>query len=305
MSRINTSRISRLLSEFESFWKRIRRNYPWIPAATWTGLIIGAIVFIHHSFFPEMKIPTYWVTSDHLAFLVVLLLFLLIVTFILRMQLRSERILREKEENFRYDYGGTLYNGLEPNIAFRTETFKGILTGLEEAMLRVPGDVLNSELIHRLLIDAGREAAMGKKPGQGFALEFPNIYDRELRHVRGRDWKHLDLVRRLQAWARYDSETGWGVITARGPLSSYEIEIQIHHHRGLYDPPGGHLFGYWLIGYCESVISVIVKDTASPEFDHFQCVRFNEQIEFPPEKVVFRFQMQTADVKNMAGTTKE
>jgi hypothetical protein len=78
----------------------------------------------------------------------------------------SEKKLRQLDISFRYDKRGTLYNGSEPNIAFRITTFKAMLDGLAHG--------LGKDTLRDVLIKVGEKAA------SDFASKVDTIYDKNV-----------------------------------------------------------------------------------------------------------------------------
>lgn len=270
------------VSRFKSTFRDIKRWYqatvqdvPWLraigPVFSIVGIFVLIIVQLPDAILNSDSIPFFWPVMT-VAFV---FLYLLLVTIYANTALSTERRLRSVEQAFSYDKRGTLWNGGEPNIAFRIKTFNGILEGLNSSMA-------DAELEPALRV-AGAEAA------DDFADSFDEIYDTDVRTKKGgAPWSELRLHQKLQEWAEYDSATGWGIISVE--VSGDTITLQLVHFNGLFASEGGRLFGYFVLGYCETVTSSIVRDHDSGRYKDCTSVESIEEPQFRDEGVTLRLE---------------
>jgi hypothetical protein len=197
-------------------------EWPWFRAAgLWAVIVAGIGVLLHALDFnlndPNVKVPLIVLTFVGYFF---------IVSVILHERLLTERKLREAESAFRYDKRGTLYNGTEPNIAFRIVTLDNVLSQL--------GNQIGFEQMTKTLQSAGEEAA------RDFANHFEEIYNKNIhQNRRWRPFNELDFKEKIFEWLEYDSQTGWGILTGRP--DNKKLVIKIMHLEKLYEGAGGQV----------------------------------------------------------------
>ena len=163
--------------------------------------------------------------------------------------------MRALEQNYKYDNRGTLYNGSEPNIAFRIQTFKSMLSGL--AMY------LDKTNVPEIL------AKIGKNASRDFADNLHNIYDEDVASRKAKsEWSDLKLADKLDQWADYDSSTGWGIV-ACDLKKDGSIKVVINHLKGLFEGEDSVYFGYFLAGYSETIISKLVDAHSGGKYDEY------------------------------------
>jgi hypothetical protein len=209
---------------------------------------------------------------------VILVTYFLLVAVLVHEQLEGERKLRQLEASFRYDKRGTLYNGTQPNIAFRIKTFNEILSNL--------GTQVGTAKAKSILQRTGELAA------QDFAERFPAIYDENVRRFRGGgSWDELDFTQKLEEWLEYDSHTGWGILTKK--VDAKTIKISIMHLEKLYQGEGGKLFASFLAGYCQTVLCHILEGHGG--FRDCTSARLSKAMDNPAtdkEKVEIEFELK-------------
>jgi len=246
-----------------AFWiKSYWDSSPWIESVVVLWFPITGALFLNSKLPAAITVDISAMDSQLklLSYLILLIIYFFLVAIFSEKNLRFERKLRSWGQSFRYDNRGTLYNGQEPNIAFRVETFKRILEGI--------GGVTESALLTDALIDTGRKA------GEDFAENLKSIYASELAQQKGNvAWDDLPLERKLNQWAEYDSSTGWGMLSCK-LMKDLKVKVSITHLQGLFKGPGGLMFGNILGGYCETVISRIVTEHGGKFTDCTQ-VKFN------------------------------
>ena len=192
-------------------------------------------------------------TAEMVLGTVVLVYFFLVAVFSAD-RLRFERKLRKLEQSFRYDKRGTLYNGNQPNIAFRIKTFKSILEGLSGA-------------VGQAQLEAGLRET-GAAASADFAEQLPSIYNQDVtKRGGGRRWDDLSFNEKVHSWADYDSSTGWGIVT--GDPKGSRVLVTITHLRNLFKGTGGTLFSQFLAGYCETVIAHIAAGHEAGRYQDF------------------------------------
>lgn len=243
--------VSAQLRHWKSWYDNVIKEIPWLraigPVFSIIGVFVILITSIPNSIFSTSDLPYFWPIFITFS----IFIYLLLTTVYANDRLRTERQLRQVEEGFNYDNRGTLWNGGEPNIAFRIETFKGILTGLNSTL--DTGDLSNA------MKKAGKDAA------SDFAKNFASIHESDIRSKKGGSpWDELRLSQKLHEWAEYDSSTGWGILAVS--INNNEIEVKIIHLNGLYQDEGGRLYGYFIAGYCETVVSQLVEGQSSGKF---------------------------------------
>lgn len=231
-------------------------DIPWFRAVTIIGTTIGGLIFLNTSLPEEISIdlsaldPT--INRGLLVFILVLYFFL--VSIFSGDRLRFEKKLRELEQNFKYDNRGTLYNGTEPNIAFRIETFKGMLDGLSNS--------IGTTEFAKLITETGRHA------GEDFSKSLKKIYDLDVASKKATSsWDELNLKEKFNQWAEYDSATGWGILACT--MKGEKVKVIINHLTGLFDDNGGLMFGHFVGGYSETIIKSIISGHVGGKFTDF------------------------------------
>lgn len=213
---------------------------PWIRAGGVIGFTFAGLVFLNQNLPDEIALNITDGTIKDFVLVSVVVLYFFLVAIFSGDRLRFEKKLRLMGQSFKYDKRGTLYNGGEPNIAFRIATFKGILQQLTTDL----GDAK----VYNSFISAGREAS------KDFSCCLENIYNTDISTLKR--WEDLPITEKLNHWADYDSATGWGIITCN--VSKANVNVVINHLQGLFDGPGGIIFCHFLAGYCETIVGHIV-----------------------------------------------
>ena len=245
-------KIHELFQELVPDWVKVNLiNSPWWQAASTVVVIVATYLLVIDAILPDVlrinladpTIAVYTVFS-----LAVIYLFSAAMLFYA--QVKTERRLKLLDRRFRYDNRGTLFNGTEPNISFRIQTFQGILRSLR-------GDI-SVENFHQSLEGSGRTAA------EDFSKKLPEIYDNDVFSFRGgRKWAELSFKEKLDQWAEYNSYTGWGIVTPQledHPAAGEPVQIIVifTHYHTLFSEQDDS-FCYFLTGYCETIISEIVR----------------------------------------------
>jgi|WetSurMetagenome_2_1015567.scaffolds.fasta_scaffold16317_3 hypothetical protein len=227
---------------YERFWD----DQPLVKAAFYLGLAVAGLKTLDKYSIPEVASRIHEADAQVILLSLLISMYFLLASVFYYEKLQSERKLRRQEESFRYDKRGTLFNGSEPNIAFRVATFKGILIGLAETF--------GGTNTKSALLEAGQQAATD------FAAKLPNIYDTDIQRLSGgKKWYESSFEEQLQCWADYDSATGWGIMINRWDKKNKTVGITILHQHKLVDDEGGALFAHFLAGYCRTVLASIVK----------------------------------------------
>lgn len=269
----NKSKLRKLKSQYDT----IVGEVPWLraifPVFSLIGVFIIIVANIPERIFSPGSFEFFW----PVVFAIFLFLYLLLAAVYANDRLRTERQLRQVESGFHYDSRGTLWNGDEPNIAFRITTFREILAGLNST--------LTTTDLHQPMIEAGRDGAID------FAENFPSIYETDIRSKKGgSSWENLNLNKKLHEWAEYDSSTGWGILATS--LDGNEIKINIIHFNELYDGEGGQIFGHFIAGYCETVVSKIIESHSSGRFAQCSTVAIAKGPIFSEETVTLTLVME-------------
>lgn len=248
----------------ESRLRKLKYHYdavvgdvPWLRAVGPVFSLLGIFVVVNanipDSALSPSDFPNFWPG----IFVFFSFLYLLLVAVYANDRLRTERQLRQVEEGFSYDSRGTLWNGGEPNIAFRIKTFKGVLAGLNGALKKAD--------LSKAMTAAGKEAA------EDFATSFGAIYESDIRSKKGGSpWSELPINQKLEKWAEYDSSTGWGILSASA--DGDEITVEVVHLNGLYEGEGGQIFGHFIAGYCKTVVSALIASHESGAFSNVDTV---------------------------------
>jgi len=229
---------------------------PWIRAAGILGTTAAGLVFLNTTLPSEIAVNLKALDSsvNQILFTSVLILYFFLVSVFSGDRLRFERKLRALEQSFKYDNRGTLYNGREPNIAFRIATFKGILEGICGA--------IGASKLAEALTNTGRLA------GNDFARSLKDIYDGDVASRKAKSsWGELSLNEKLSQWAEYDSATGWGILASS--VRGDSVKVVVNHLQDLFDGNGGLMFGYFLGGYSETIISFIVNNHTGGKFNDY------------------------------------
>lgn len=231
-------------------------DLPWVRAAGILGATIAGLIFLNSQLPPALTINLSELGIRRSLPTIIIILYFFLVSIFSGDRLRFEKRLRALEQSFRYDNRGTLFNGSEPNIAFRITTFKGIIGGLSRA--------LGSEKSLETMTATGRIAS------QDFGRKFPEIYNRSIAVKTARpSWEELTFSGKLNAWADYDSATGWGIVACE--VGTDFVNIVITHRHRLFENTDGLTFCYFLAGYCESIVSVIVDNHKSGRYAEHQA----------------------------------
>lgn len=268
-------------------------DIPWIRAAGFIALTsvglsaLGEALPHHLSTFAESVQETY---PGYILSGIVVLYFYLVSVFS-GDKLRLEKQLRRLEQNFRYDNRGTLYNGGQPNIAFRIATFRAMLEGISE---NIDKDAFSKSLLKT-----------GKMAGGDFANNLRVIYDRDVAETKSKlSWDELNFQQQLEQWAEYDSSTGWGILSCSQKKSQQEDEVivKIEHLRGLFDGDVGILFSFFLGGYSETIISHILasyKNKKHTKYSEYNCAELlDEPARVGESSIELRFRLGYREGKN-------
>lgn len=256
----------RFISRLGRWYEQMVGDLPWVKAVGIVVPLAVAVVYISR-YLPAGHAVDWTNANIYVIFCsVIFVIYFLLVAVFYQARLGTERELRKVEQGFRYDKRGTLYNGSQPNIAFRVATFKGILLGLtsfvEEAKLQ------------NALFKSGASAA------KDFAAKLPKIYDADIQTRRGGSrWENLSMDEKLSEWMDYDSATGWGILTAQRPTNAL-VNISVNHQRDLLEGAGGLLFAHFLAGYCQTVLASIVLDHS---IGHFRDINKAELKSLTPQ----------------------
>jgi hypothetical protein len=236
--------MDQFLNTINSLYRKYWRDIPWIKAGGLCAAIVAGVFILLNAVPPQY---TPYLHNQHFQFLFTVVLFVgyfFIVALLLHEQLQTERKLRMAEAAFSYNNRGTLFNGTEPNIAFRIVTFNNVLSEI--------GNHMGPDKMPQALKSAGEKAA------SDFAARLGDIYENNIQQPRGgRHWDDLSFNAAIVAWLDYDSSTGWGILTGR--IDNKTLRITVHHYQKLYDGTGGQYFGYFLAGYCQTVVTSILN----------------------------------------------
>jgi hypothetical protein len=244
------------LREVKNFFTETWAEAPWIRAAGIIGSTVAGLVFLNSALPEGIAIEFESLDSDvyQLILTSVLVLYFFLVSVFSGDRLRFEKRLRSLEQSFKYDNRGTLYNGKEPNIAFRIATFKGMLEGVS--------GVIGADKLSEVLTNTGRLASTD------FARSLKGIYNSDIATKKAKlDWSELSLSEKLDQWAEYDSSTGWGILACK--VQNDSVKVVINHLQGLFDGNGGLMFGYFLAGYSETIISHIIDTHEGGKFNEY------------------------------------
>lgn len=244
------------IREIKNFFIETWAEAPWIRAAGIIGSTLAGLVFLNSALpqgvaieFDTLETEVYQAMLTSL-----LVLYFFLVSVFSGDRLRFEKRLRSLEQSFRYDNRGTLYNGKEPNIAFRIATFKGMLESIS--------GVIGADELSRVLTNTGRLA------GTDFARSLKDIYNSDIASKKAKlDWDELSLSEKLDQWAEYDSSTGWGILACK--VHNDSVKVVINHLQGLFDGNGGLMFGYFLAGYSETIITYIIDTHKGGKFNEY------------------------------------
>ncbi|MBS0235539.1 MAG: hypothetical protein JSR99_18885 [Proteobacteria bacterium] len=240
-------------------------DWPWVRAATITAPVAGAAFYLNTNLPAQLQVDLSKANIYVLFVAAIFAIYLLLVAAFFNSKLIAERQLRAAEEGFRYDHRGTLFNGTQPNIAFRVVTFQGLLSGLAEAM--------DGQTARNALFDTGARASVD------FAKKLPQIYDENVRRLRGGNrWVELSFPEKLWKWTEYDSSTGWGILAAA--TDNQQVTVTVTHYSGLFKRPS--YFAWFLAGYCTTVIQTILtseKGNGYRGLRHARCVSIDDQSE--------------------------
>lgn len=237
-------------------------DWPWIPSAFTVGSLLTGLIIIQKQFFPDLQISVPSGYAERiLAITMVLLVYFFITSIFIFSRLRIERQFRGHEHSFRYDRKGTLFNEGEPNIAIRVTTFKLLLDAFRQKMVEAE--------YYDTLVDAGRTTPLE------FALNIGEIYNRDVSKKAGKKkWEDLSIQEKIDEWHEYDNYTGWGVMV--GTVHEASVTITVLHVGGLFDGKGGKLFSFFLAGYCETILSHMLKGHEIGKYADYESVKLVE-----------------------------
>jgi hypothetical protein len=201
--------------------------------------------------------------------------FLLGLTMVSAYVIQNMHLARQREQSFNYDKHGTLFNGDVPNVAFRVSTVK----------------MLFSEIAHSIEIDkrAGAFKAAGSAVGANFAKDLARIMDQEV--LSRTKWEALSFNLKLDQWALYDSATGWGLLFARWE-GRRKVIVRVSHFRQLFEGEGGEWFVFFLSGYCEAVLSMIVEQHHEGSLDDYVSAKVLDSRRMGEDMVEFNVELQ-------------
>lgn len=232
-----------IIQQFKFFYRTVWADNPWFMAAGFVAAPILGFLFVMEQLPKEIKYSPSPQQIPILA-LCVAVCYLLLTSALFANKVRYEREYRRKEGAFKYDKRGTLYNNSEPNMAFHVETFKKLLAGLAQR--------LGDKQTEAALTEVGFESC------EDFSYRFPQIYDNDrVRGLHTRLWRTLGFKEKLSEWAEYESASGWGIFSAEEVETG--IVVNLTHFKGLFDERGGLLFGYFLGGYCQRLLNMIIS----------------------------------------------
>ncbi len=220
-------------------------SVPWIKAATFLGLTILGVELLNHELPDAIKINTSDENFKRWFLPIIVSIYFLLVSLFSIEKLKFQTKLRSLEQNFKYNKEGTLFNGGQPNIAFRVTTLNALFNGLAEAFDK------------KELKDKLRE--IGGNASLSFANDLGKIYNNDVaKKKEGLIWNDLSLKERLDQWALYDSSTGWGLV--RCEVDDSSVTVKITHLDDLFKGGGGLMFGEFLCGYIHTILSKIIHD---------------------------------------------
>lgn len=240
---------------YDNVWSEI----PWVRSAGLVGALASTLAVLNAQLPEAVALDLGERETGRLVLIGCIVVYFLLAAVYSGDRLRFEKKLRSLEQSFRYDKRGTLFNGSEPNIAFRIITFLRILDG-------VASKVGASEL-RPILEDAGRNAS------GDFANQFGSIYDNNIAPQPGKQrWDKLTLQGKVFEWTEYDSATGWGVLTSK--IRDERIAVTVNHLNGLFQGEGGSQFAHFLAGYCETVLATIVAQHQKGRYSDYDGADF-------------------------------
>ena len=227
-------------------------EFPTIKAAVIVAAGCAGLLTLNEKLPSNLAIPVNE-TTKLIILPIIIVSWAILVAIFSSDRLRFEKKLRLLEQNYRYDRRGTLYNGSQPNIAFRIETFKNILACIQNGI---------QEDISNILANAG------KKAGKDFANNLERIYNEDVARKRAKKpWSQLTLAEKLEQWADYDSATGWGILSVK--LTDKTVDVFVTHYKELLSGEGGALFAHFLGGYCEAVIGFLVNSHSHGRYQEY------------------------------------
>lgn len=244
------------LREVKNFAYNTWIEAPWIRAAGILGTTTAGLIFLNAMLPQEIAVDLKKLDSGTSQILLtsILVLYFFLVSVFSGDRLRFEQKLRALEQSFRYDNRGTLYNGGEPNIAFRIATFKGILEGMS--------GIIGVDKLAETLANTGRVAS------NDFARSLKDIYNSDVATRKAKTtWEELSLNEKLDQWAEYDSSTGWGILACN--VNGDNVKVVINHLQELFYGNGGLMFGHFLAGYAETIISLVVNSHSGGKFNEY------------------------------------
>lgn len=245
-------------SILENLYNKFWSEASWLRAGGYTGAAAAGIFFANSRVPSEVAIDLTRADVQIGVVFAVVAGYFFLVAILSSEQLRLVKKLRQAEQGFKYDKRGTLYNGHEPNISFRIVTFKGILEGVSS--------LIPKREVEAALVDTGRLASVD------FAENLPTIYNADVRgSSSGSSWDRLSFDEKVHQWTDYDSATGWGVMTAR--LNDDSAVVSVAHLRRLFTGEGGTLFGFFLAGYAETVMSKLISKHKKGKYSDYSRVK--------------------------------
>ena len=118
--------MNRLMQYFKTLYHSIWIEAPWIRAAGILSAASVGLIYLNLTLPDSIRLDLKNESNSQFVIIFIVIMYFFLVAIFAGDRLRFQKKLRELEQNFRYDNRGTLFNGDQPNIAFRIQTFKGI-----------------------------------------------------------------------------------------------------------------------------------------------------------------------------------
>lgn len=264
------------LKLIKAYLKCAWEDSPWIRAAGVLGGAVAGLAFLNINLPSELMIDLKDSNIGQLIMTGLLLIYFFLAAVFSGDRLRFEKKLRALEQNFKYDNRGTLYNGSEPNIAFRIATFKGMLNGISSAM--------GVDELANVLIGIGRKASLD------FADRLAQIYNSDIAMRKSSTtWDELTFSQKLNQWAEYDSSTGWGILACE--IKNDQVKVVVNHLQGLVEGEDGLLFSNFLAGYSETIIGKIISMHDGGKYDEHTSATLLNALQSDRYTVVLEYKL--------------
>jgi hypothetical protein len=238
-------------------------------------ITIILLYFIYERLPRSIVRPPEVVSGEYFIAICIVAVFLMCLVCVSAYEIHRQIKMRQKDEGMTYDRRGTLFNGREPNIAFRILTFQNILADISKH--------IEENMVEEAFVQTGKSAAVN------FAANMPHIIDSH--SPLDRRWSTLAFRDKLDVWSNYDSATGWGVFSSFQREQERMVVVRVSHYKGLFAGEGGGHFAQFLAGYCETLLTSIVAGHEDGIFHDYSAAKLRERKPVTADTIEFEYEL--------------